>query len=55
MANIPFSTVPYPPMEPPAHREKKMKVLALGMSRTGTMCGRIPFLGPIENMRANNK
>ncbi|KAE8333298.1 hypothetical protein BDV39DRAFT_199029 [Aspergillus sergii] len=37
MANIPFPTVPYPPMEPPAHREKKMKVLALGMSRTGTM------------------
>ncbi|KAA8642716.1 sulfotransferase family protein [Aspergillus tanneri] len=24
-------------MEPPAHREKEMKVLALGMSRTGTM------------------
>lgn len=39
MANIPFPTVPYPPMEPPAHCEKKMKVLALGMSRTGTMCG----------------
>ncbi|PIG90071.1 NAD dependent epimerase/dehydratase [Aspergillus arachidicola] len=37
MANIPFPTVPYPSMEPPAHREKKMKVLALGMSRTGTM------------------
>ncbi|KAE8422537.1 hypothetical protein BDV36DRAFT_223310 [Aspergillus pseudocaelatus] len=37
MANVPFRTVPYPPMEPPAHREKKMKVLALGMSRTGTM------------------
>ncbi|KOC14436.1 hypothetical protein AFLA70_270g001851 [Aspergillus flavus AF70] len=38
MDNIPFPTVPYPRMEPPAHREKKMKVLALGMSRTGTMC-----------------
>ncbi|OGM50741.1 putative NAD dependent epimerase/dehydratase [Aspergillus bombycis] len=37
MENIPFPTVPYPRMEPPAHREKKMKVLALGMSRTGTM------------------
>ncbi|THC87130.1 hypothetical protein EYZ11_013424 [Aspergillus tanneri] len=37
MANLPFPTVPYPRMEPPAHREKEMKVLALGMSRTGTM------------------
>ncbi|KAB8265413.1 hypothetical protein BDV32DRAFT_158931 [Aspergillus pseudonomiae] len=37
MARIPFPIVPYPPMQPPAHRDKPMKVLALGMSRTGTM------------------
>ncbi|KAH8435164.1 sulfotransferase family protein [Aspergillus melleus] len=37
MDNIPFPTVPYNRMEPPAQREKRIKVLALGMSRTGTM------------------
>ncbi|THC99717.1 hypothetical protein EYZ11_000767 [Aspergillus tanneri] len=42
MANIPFPTKPYPRMEPPAHREKEMKVLAFGMSRAGTMCVQSP-------------
>ncbi|KAE8402382.1 hypothetical protein BDV37DRAFT_272855 [Aspergillus pseudonomiae] len=37
MARIPFPIVPYPPMQPPAHRDKPMKVLALGMPRTGTL------------------
>ncbi|PYI07077.1 NAD dependent epimerase/dehydratase [Aspergillus sclerotiicarbonarius CBS 121057] len=33
----PFAMAPYPRMEPPSHRPKEMKVLCLGMSRTGTM------------------
>ncbi|KAL4922921.1 hypothetical protein BDW62DRAFT_196929 [Aspergillus aurantiobrunneus] len=36
-ATVPFPTAAYPRMEALKHREKKMKVLALGMSRTGTM------------------
>ncbi|KAL2870902.1 uncharacterized protein BJX67DRAFT_377527 [Aspergillus lucknowensis] len=34
---LPFPIVPYPPSEYEEHRQKEMKVLALGMPRTGTM------------------
>ncbi|KAL4880596.1 NAD dependent epimerase/dehydratase [Aspergillus karnatakaensis] len=37
VAQPPFPTVLYPRMNPPSHREKDMKVLVLGISRTGTM------------------
>ncbi|KAL4862402.1 hypothetical protein BDV12DRAFT_178872 [Aspergillus spectabilis] len=37
MADSPFPPKPYPPISAPAHRPKEMKVLVLGMSRTGTM------------------
>ncbi|KAL3474607.1 hypothetical protein BJX99DRAFT_260204 [Aspergillus californicus] len=33
----PFPTTPHPLVQPPAERPKDMKVLALGMPRTGTM------------------
>ncbi|KAL2827229.1 hypothetical protein BDW59DRAFT_160517 [Aspergillus cavernicola] len=35
--NIPFPTEAYPRMDLPSHRPKEMKVLALGMPRTGTL------------------
>ncbi len=37
-ANAPFPAANYPPMKPPFRRQKPMRVLALGMSRTGTLC-----------------